>query len=50
MTSTTQRSWRDRVREADPDWETDEERKRPVVYTFTNGRKFRDKADPYSTP
>lgn len=46
--SFTLRSWRDRIREADPEFETDKERREPVVYEFSNGRKFRDKRNPYA--
>lgn len=46
--TTTTRSWLQRVMEADPDFRA--ESLRPVVYTFSNGRTFKQKPDPYSTP
>jgi hypothetical protein len=46
MTTVVIRSWRQMVIDADPDYLR--ETSRPVVYVFSNGRKFRQKADPYS--
>lgn len=46
--STTTRSWRQMVQDADPDYQ--QESRRPIVYEFSNARKFRQKPDPYSTP
>lgn len=45
---TTTRSWRQKVMDADPNWL--KESLRPIVYEFSNGRKFEQKPDPYSTP
>lgn len=45
--SSSTRSWAQEVRAADPDFQV--ESTRPVVYEMSNGRKFRQKADPYST-
>lgn len=44
----TTRSWRQRVLEADPDFLRLS--LRPVVYEFSNGRKFLQPADPYADP
>lgn len=41
----TVRSWRQMVLDADPDFHL--ESIRPIVYEFSNGRKFRQPADPY---
>ena len=38
------RSWKTIVRTVDP---PDEDSEKPVVYIFSNNRKFRDKRDPY---
>ena len=45
--NTSVRSWAQIVRDADKDF--DLESRRPVVYEFSNGRKFRQKPDPYAT-
>lgn len=47
MTTSSTRSWAQQVRQADPDFQ--QESTRPVVYEFSNDRKFRQKADPYKT-
>jgi hypothetical protein len=47
-TPTTQRTLRQMVQEADPEFQ--KESRRPVIYSFSNGREFRQKPDPYSTP
>lgn len=39
---TTERGWREEVKRADP---TPEDK---TVYRFSNGRKFKDKRDPYA--
>lgn len=44
--ATTTRSWESEVRKADKDY--DQERLRPVVYRWSNGREFRDRPDPYT--
>lgn len=44
MASST-RSWRQMVLDADPDFQR--ESLRPVVYEFSSGRKFRQRANPY---
>lgn len=41
------RSWSQLVRDADKDF--DLESRRPVVYKFSNGRRFRQKNNPYAT-
>lgn len=41
----TTRSWRQKVLEADPNFLR--KSLRPVVYEFSNGRKFIQPADPY---
>ncbi len=41
----TTRSWRQKVLEADPNFLR--KSLRPVVYEFSNGRKFQQPADPY---
>lgn len=43
--TTTTRSWRQLVLDADPDFLR--ESLRPVVYEFAGGRKFTQPADPY---
>lgn len=44
--SSSSRSWRQQVLDAgDPDFWT--ESRTPVVYEFSNGRKFRQPIDPY---
>lgn len=44
--ATRQISWRALVEEADPDWLNSY--LRPVVYRFSNGRKFYSPPNPYS--
>lgn len=45
--STSQRSWIDLVRQADPDWDKDKNQTKKV-YEFSNGRTFDDKPNPYA--
>jgi hypothetical protein len=45
--NTSVRSWAQLVRQADPKYT--QESLRPVAYEFSNGRKFRQKTDPYKT-
>lgn len=45
--NTSVRNWAQLVRQADVNF--DRESLRPVVYEFSNGRKFRQKTNPYAT-
>lgn len=47
MTTSTTRSWRSIVEEADKDFR--KESTQPVAYKFSNGREFRQPIDVYGT-
>lgn len=48
MSNSSTLNWMQEIMKLDPTWQ--KTRTQPEVYEFSNGRKFKDKPNPYSTP
>lgn len=48
MSNSSTLSWLQEIIKRDQNWQ--KTRTQQEVYEFSNGRKFKDKPDPYSTP